>query len=101
MHLEETNQRLDDLFAVLQYCSEANKSFSTFQRICINQERSALFDNKNYLFGRLPLEMVRRYKVPVELEKKVQDVLVKIKDNDFIAYTTNWFIDQNKEDSEL
>lgn len=100
MHLEEINTRLDDLFAVLQYCSEKTKSFTLGQRVCINQERAALFDRKNHLFNGLALECVRRYKVPPELEEKVQFTLTKIKDTNFTAYNTSWFIDPNKVENE-
>lgn len=100
MHLEEINQRLDDLFAVLQYCSEERKTFTLGQRVCINQERAALFDRKNYLFSRIPVELVREYKAPTELEEKIQFTINRIRDTNFPAYTTSWFIDQNKEENE-
>ncbi|WP_154656443.1 hypothetical protein [Flavobacterium suncheonense] len=89
MHLEEINNRLDDLFLVLVYCSFGQRTFSTGQRICINQERAALLDRKNYLFDSLPLSEVRDYKVPEQIEERIQFTLNKITDIDWTAPVIN------------
>lgn len=84
MHLEAINERLDDLFMVLVFCSYQQKTFTEGQRICINQERAALLDHKNYLFDTLCLSEVREYRVPEQIEEKVQFTLKKITDTDWI-----------------
>lgn len=92
MHLELINERLDQLYAVLQYCSEERKTFTTGERICINIERAALFDRKNYLFQELPLEEVRKLETIPELEEKIHRTLQRMEAENFMAYKTSWFI---------
>lgn len=74
--LPEINERLELLYMVLQYCSKQQlyhnrKMFSIGERIAINQERAALEDFVNYLFGEMPREDVRMYQVPDRLEDKI------------------------------
>lgn len=75
--LPNVNDRLELLYAVLQYCTfrqERGKSrmFSPGERISINQERAALDEFICYLFGGMPREEVRTYRVPEQLEEKIK-----------------------------
>lgn len=100
MHLEQINQRLEDLYAVQQYCSEERKTFTIGERICISQEKGALFDRLNYLFNGKPIDQVRTYQVPDELEDKIRLVSAAIKASNFTAYPTTWFIKDIDESTE-
>lgn len=100
MHLEQINQRLDDLFALLQYCSEERKTFTIGERICINFERGCLFDRKNYLLHGFNFHLVRAYKQEPETEQKIQRTLTKMKADNFVAYDTSWFLDPTKTENE-
>jgi hypothetical protein len=77
MHLESVTNRLSLLNELLVYDSEVEKVFTVVDRIMINQERGALFDFVNYLFGSLPHEKVRTMRVPVELEQRIQQLRAK------------------------
>ncbi len=39
MNKNQIEARIAELYLALQYCSERNKTFTTGERICINQER--------------------------------------------------------------
>lgn len=74
--LPTINERLELLYAVLQYCSfqqERGKArkFSPGERIAINQERAALDEYISYLYGAIPREEVRTYRVPEGIEEKI------------------------------
>ena len=83
MNTNQIIQRLEDLHAVLLYCSVNQSvgkkaSFSRGERICINQERGSLLSQLNA--GNFPND-VRNYKCPDFLEAKVKFTLKKIIDN--------------------
>lgn len=68
----EIIDRIDLLFACLIFSSEKVGVFKTAERICINQERGALLDLKNYLDGNIKLHDVREYRVPASIEEKIK-----------------------------
>jgi hypothetical protein len=83
MNTNQLIQRLEDLHAVLLYCSDnqsVGKSaiFSRGERICINQERGSLLSQLNA--ASFPKD-VRNYKCPAFLESKIKFTLNKIIDN--------------------
>ena len=83
MNTNQIIQRLEDLHAVLLYCSDNQSvgkkaSFSRGERICINQERGSLLSQLNA--ENFPND-VRNYKCPAFLEAKVKFTLKKIIDN--------------------
>jgi len=72
--------RLDELFAVLIYCSDQQQvgrpaSFTELERICINQERGSILSQLNQ---ETPPHEVRRYTCPAKLESKIQFALKKL-----------------------
>lgn len=79
MHLESVKNRLELLHMVLVFDSEISKRFKINDRILINQERGSLLDFVNYLFGEKELETVRKLRVPVELELKIQQIAIELK----------------------
>ena len=83
MNTNQIIQRLEDLHAVLLYCSDNQSvgkqaSFSRGERICINQERGSLLSQLNA--ENFP-DDVRNYKCPAFLESKIRFTLNKIIDN--------------------
>ncbi len=83
MNTNQIIQRLEDLHAVLLYCSDNQSvgkkaSFSRGERICINQERASLLSQLNA--EHFPND-VRNYKCPAFLESKIKFTLNKIIDN--------------------
>ena len=83
MKVNQITQRLEDLDAILKYCSDnqtvgRSASFSIEERICINQERGSLLSQLNA--EKFPND-VRNYKCPAFLEAKVKFTLKKIIDN--------------------
>ena len=77
-------QRLEDLHTVLVYCSELQGHgkiyvFKTGERICINQERGAIRTQDACEKKEIPLDQVRIYKIPPNIEVKVRLTLEKIK----------------------
>lgn len=86
MNTNQIIQRLEDLHAVLLYCSDNQSvgkkaSFSRGERICINQERGSLLSQLNA--ENFPND-VRSYKCPAFLESKIKFTLKKIIDNHLI-----------------
>lgn len=80
MELEQINNRLNDLSAVITYDFPLeNKHFTPGEKIAINQERGALTDRRYVLNGEMHPGKERKYKISEALEKKVQFVLNKIK----------------------
>lgn len=63
---ETKSKRYDDLILVLQFDSQYEKVFTTFERIYIQYERA---------------EILRRgdWEIPSELNTKVQEILLRIK----------------------
>jgi len=88
MSYEKINQRLEDLHNVLSYCSDVQNRgkiyvFKVAERICINQERGALFSQLSALNGEIFKHEVRTYKIPPHIEAKVKFTIEKIE-------ATNW-----------
>lgn len=84
----QDQQRLEDLHTVLVYCSELQAHgkiyvFKTGERICINQERGSIRTQDAYEKNEIPLDQVRTYKIPPQIEAKVKFTLQKI-------YDTGW-----------
>jgi hypothetical protein len=87
MSTDQIINRHDDLFAVLIYCSEQQifgkpASFTTLERICINQERGALLSQLNQ---ETPQSEVRQYQCPPKLESKIRFITQKVIDNHLIT----------------
>lgn len=83
MTSEKRNQRLEDLHSVLLYCSDQQKvgraaSFTTLERICINQERGALLSQLSHANNETFSHEVREYKIPVAIEAKIKFTIEKI-----------------------
>jgi hypothetical protein len=79
--------RLDDLFAVLIYCSNQQQfgksaCFSMLERICINQERGSILSQLNQ---ETPPHEVRIYQCPPNLESKIRFNIKKVIDNHLIT----------------
>ena len=77
-----SQKRLDLLYELLEYCSHQQQigrlpCFTTLERICINQERGALFSQMN---NETPPTEVRLYKCPAHLEDKLRFITKKIID---------------------
>lgn len=81
-------QRLEDLHKVLVYCSDRQKEgkihvFKVGERICINQERGALFSQIAHANNESYSHEVREYKIPAGIEAKVKFTIEKIKNNNW------------------
>jgi hypothetical protein len=97
MPVETINNRLYDLFNVLFYCSDLQKEgkkmmFKANERICINQERGALFTQLAHNNGEIKSEGVRTYKVPPEIEIKVRFALQKIIDSNWGGFSQSIYL---------
>lgn len=82
MTIDQKIQRLEDLHAVLEYCSMQQRigrvsSFTTLERICINQERGALFSQMNH---ESTDHEKRNYQCPPKLEAKIRFNIQKVID---------------------
>ena len=82
-----SQSRLDNLHEVLNYCSHQQTigkpcCFTTLERICINQERGALFSQLN---KETPETEVRYYKCPPNLENKIRFITQKVIDINLIT----------------
>lgn len=81
MSKELIRARRSQLEEVLAWATE-NDSDNTILplgwRVCISQERCALYDQTNYLNGLLPKQDVRTYQVPPIIEERIQLILSKI-----------------------
>lgn len=93
MHLEQIHNRLELLYAMLQYCDSYQKTFTMGERICINQERAALHDFRNYLFRDLPFDEVRMYTIPERIEEKIEWAQTTIKRINWHARDTSFFLE--------
>jgi hypothetical protein len=83
MSTDQLLARYNDLFDVLIYCSEQQQfgkqaSFSTFERICINQERGSILTQLN---KETPPHEVRTYQCSPKLELKIRFNIKKVIDN--------------------
>lgn len=75
MHIEEINQRIQELNDALVIDTELNKTrFTPGERICINQEIASLLDRKRYLFAEKSLKEVFVYNVPDSIENKLKQL---------------------------
>lgn len=87
MTTDQKNQRLEDLHDVLAYCSLQQQlgrsaSFTTLERICINQERGALLSQMNW---ENPEQEKRAYQCPPQLEAKIKFAIQKVIDINLIT----------------
>lgn len=99
---EKIHQRLEDLHNVLNYCSEVDKNsdgrlyvFSIGERICINQERGALFSQLAQINNETFPHEVREYKIPPHIEAKVKFTIEKIQATNWGGYKLNDYINLN------
>ena len=90
MSNSKTIKRLEELYNVLSYGSDVDTKsdgiicvFKTGERICINQERGALFSQISFENNDSFFHEVREYEVSPELAIKIKLTLEKIK-------STNW-----------
>lgn len=84
MKIHQNTTRFNDLHTVLTYCTAVEKSsdgrnylFTTLERICINQERGAIYTQQSAQKGELDQSQVRTYKVPEHIELKIKQLLNK------------------------
>lgn len=75
----EIIDRLDLLFSCLIFCSEVEPIFKPGERICINQERAALYA----IINQTPDER-SPYQVSETIEQKIQETAQKIKDKNWV-----------------
>lgn len=83
MSYDKILQRLEDLHNVLFYCSDIQKEgkihvFKLGERICINQERGALYSQLSHANNEIFSHEVRTYKVPPAIEAKIKFTVEKI-----------------------
>lgn len=71
MDKETLQQRLYDLMVCLQFCSQEQGTFTTGERIMINQERGQLFRN-------LDGSDTTSKNVSIEIENKIEKILTII-----------------------
>jgi hypothetical protein len=88
MNTDPIIQRLEELHNVLAYCSDIQNCgriyvFKVAERICINQERGALFSQLSHANNETFSHEVREYKIPAHIEAKVKFTINKI-------HATNW-----------
>ncbi len=81
------NNRLKNLHDVLVYDSDQQTwgraaCFTTFERICINQERGALLSQLNKENAN---DDIRYYKCPPKLESKIRFTIQKVTDINLIT----------------
>lgn len=84
---EQSQQRFNDLHNVLGYCTAMQTLgktyvFTTNERICINQERGAIFSQDAFTKSKIPIDQIRTYTLPAHIEMKVRLTLQKIKATD-------------------
>lgn len=85
---ENINQRLEDLHNVLVFCSNVQTQgrihvFKVGERICINQERGALYSQLSHANYETSSHEVREYKVPAAIEAKIKLTIEKIEPTQF------------------
>ncbi len=76
--IELIEDRLIFLQSVLNYSRVFEPLFYRGEKICINQERGALFDLINHYKGELEIEKVRQYRIPESIESKINEVKNKV-----------------------
>ena len=82
MKEHQNTPRFNDLHRVLEYCSEVERKsegrnciFTTLQRICINQERGAIYSQQSAQKREITANEVRTYQVPPHIEEKIKQLL--------------------------
>ena len=75
--INEIEERLALLQAILNYSRVFEAMFYRGEKICINQERGALFDLLNHYRDEAP-DNVRSYRVPESIEEKINAVKFKV-----------------------
>lgn len=81
MDIENIRERRYQLEKVLSWATENDLSNTILPlgwRVCVSQERCALFDQENYLNGLIERDSIRTYNVPAHIEDQVQLILSKI-----------------------
>ena len=94
---EEINLRLADLHNVLLYCSNLQKQgrihvFKTGERICINQERGALFSQLSHANNETFSHEVRECQCPPGLEVKIKFTIEKIQATGWGGFDQDQFL---------
>jgi len=75
MHIQEINERIEELKDALTIDTELKKTrFTAGERICINQEIASLFDRLKYLSSEKTLKEVFVYQVPESIENKLKQL---------------------------
>ncbi|WP_445720262.1 hypothetical protein [Flavobacterium sp.] len=75
MHIQEINERIEELQDALVIDTELKKTrFTPGERICINQEIASLYDHQRYLLLEKPLKEVFVYRVPESIENKLKQL---------------------------
>lgn len=97
MSYDKITQRLEDLHNVLSYCSDIQSNgkiyvFKVAERICINQERGALFSQLSALNGEIFKHEVRTYQLPAHIEAKVKFTIEKIQSTNWGGHNLNEYI---------
>ncbi|WP_347049401.1 hypothetical protein [Flavobacterium olei] len=90
MNRSQIIERIAQLYIALQFCSEKIKTFTSGERICINQERFQwlhILDN--------PESEPRR--ISPLLENKVKDVSRLVMKYDFKPYYADPFTEENED----
>lgn len=83
MNKQDIYKRLSDLNSVLVYCSDLQKQgriqvFKVGERICINQERGALYSQLSHENNETSSNQVREYKMPASIEAKIKITIDKV-----------------------
>lgn len=94
---ENIYQRLEDLHNVLVYCSDMQRQgrihvFKVGERICINQERGALFSQLSHANNEIFSHEVREYKMPVAIQAKIRVTIEKIEATGWSGFSKDKFL---------
>ena len=97
MRYNDIFQRLEDLQNVLAYCSDLQKEgrihvFKVGERICINQERGALFSQLSHENKENFLHEVRAYQCAPALEAKIKFTVEKIQSTNWGGFNQDQFL---------
>lgn len=76
--IKPLEDRLLFLQAVLNYSRVFEPLFYRGEKICINQERAAIFDLINHHKGEMKISNVRQYRIPKSIADKIEEVKYKI-----------------------
>ncbi len=86
---EAINERIEFLFTALQYCSQIKQTFTTGERIMINQERFQLLHMKTNPFA-------EERQVSNVIEAKLKESLKKIADYNYHLLNANPFKNESE-----